>query len=253
VDSNEQINFDEESFRDYPCHKNIIQQAYKRGSVITDLFQDIFDDGTTNMITFFYSPGSNVLGGQSRTPFIDRSYDITFGPQAFNASDLIFVTTVIHETLHANLDYIHESGGFQLGNNTELSYSNLLQAYINSEVGDNDEWEHTFMSNYRREIADAVYSWATSFGGYMPSQNLRNHLERIAWAGLRFVPDTNQTELTEQWSKFVNRPNNESEVLETRKVLEAEIFPFFDEITIDGIDYNASSIRLGEGIDFNCN
>lgn len=239
-------------FNQYPCHKQIINSLYQSNTAITNLFQDLFNETNRDFVTFVPKPNLTGLANTVRNFILENSYFIDIQQEGLASSDLALATIVTHELLHASLNRIYNDGqGFVIpdlpAGETPL-YSELLDGFIQSEVGTNALDQHNFMNNYRDLIAETTYFWATNYGGYTGDTALLNHLKRVAWVGLRFEQGSIGVP-TPAWEIFINQTNNSVEVLEIGKVIEAELYPFANEILVNGVTFDASSIRKGTEID----
>ncbi|WP_271855449.1 hypothetical protein [Patiriisocius marinus] len=195
------ILFNNESWEDYPCQKDIVQEAYNVCSPITNLFQDIFEGNTSADVEFFADP-NYINYAVTEGTFAPERIPITFGLNSLEGSDILMTTVAIHEIFHANLYYIFKvnsedsdpSNDFNIPQNSNPTYAELVEAFASLETGSSSSTiQHNFIANYKNQIAQGVYNWAVTQGGYSESNNLLEDLKKLAWVGLKDTDLWNQS------------------------------------------------------------
>ncbi|GER59948.1 hypothetical protein ULMA_20560 [Patiriisocius marinus] len=215
------ILFNNESWEDYPCQKDIVQGAYNVCSPITNLFQDIFEGNTSADVEFFVDP-NYINYAVTEGTFAPERIPITFGLNSLEGSDILMTTVAIHEIFHANLYYIFKvnsedsdpSNDFNIPQNSNPTYAELVEAFASLETGSSSSTiQHNFIANYKNQIAQGVYNWAVTQGGYSESNNLLEDLKKLAWVGLKD---------TDLWNHFEINPFNQNEVSEINSIISHE-------------------------------
>ena len=204
LDNNGEVDFVDEvifNLGEKPCHLDVIYDAYGLCSPLTGLFQEIFDDTDDNInenynLTYGIIPNSNNNGGTLPLSVIDRScssqangitctININFRESYLNtATDLSIARTTIHETLHAVLVYMYESGLFETNGVTDPDYVDLTEAYADYLISNNP----TLINTTQHElIADFVDDIATSLSIYGNNHGYNQSFsfyKKLAWGGL---------------------------------------------------------------------
>ena len=183
------------NFEGYPCHQMVVHETFKVCSPLTQIFQDIFE-GDPNIVDTNYGITYRVgdINGNGSTLPRSRpngSYDnyfcniiVTFNENYIsNATDLSIARTTIHETLHAYLIFLSETGVID-NQNPEPEFSDLFYSYIDyllsNGLCDLNQSHHDFM-------ADLVDDIATSLSEYGITQGYNlsfSYYQKLAWGGL---------------------------------------------------------------------
>lgn len=224
IDFEEQIVFDN-SWEDRPCQKNIVEQNINRNGNIPQLFTDIFDESG---LPFVYFTANINYGDYAQTTNEGSSTSITYGEPALLGTDLVMAVVTQHEILHASLYEINQNGNtIDIG--SDATYGELLEAWADYKTNGGDQsQQHDFIEQYRNSIAQTVYDWAITDGGYTANATFNlDYVKKLAWLGL--TTDFENEYITEAWEVFSANPANATEVAEILDIIDSETNPFFND------------------------
>ena len=190
---------------EHPCQAKIIKNTFVRSAPLSKLILDIFDsDNSGYNLEFFIDLrlGSGDAGGTLPVSFTSEMNEgiqnIRIGlSEALinNSTDLAIATTVIHESIHAVLIYMIESGKLTVENtNDDFDLSRLVRAYLNYKIeleqfpGDDnvdtsliDNFMHDYMTGLVEDIATSVSSFGKSQDYSIPF----SYYKKLSWLGLK--------------------------------------------------------------------
>jgi len=191
----------------YPCHANVISEAYGVCSPLTQIILDIFEANDTTNLTFDYSSTLSGNGGTKPTfvynPITNTCDVVVNFRESYltTATDLSIARTVIHESIHAIFVYMYESNMFELPNGAidpdfrELANAYTLYLTTNNSNGLN--WtQHQYISEMVDDIATSLKMYGEA-NGYNLSFSF---YQKLSWSGgmlefyePRLLPDGNPT------------------------------------------------------------
>jgi len=178
------------TFANYPCQSMIVSEAVGVCSPLTSLVLNAFEANEgTNLV---FSISNQITGNGSTFPIalynptthtcdvkikIRESYITT-------ATDLSIARTVIHETVHALLIYMHEEGKFYLPSGiVNPTFSDLAEAYTLALYNENanglGQSHHEYMVDLVEDIATSLSAFGSSLGYQLPFTYYR----KMAWSG----------------------------------------------------------------------
>jgi len=188
------------SFKTNPCASSILfslktgQSTYKYDESSNKFIPD--NNLTESILKFFnkskrfditYSIGSlpsDVAGNCDKIDKKWKSYKITLNEDYVGkATDLSIARTLIHETIHAHLNYITKSLPYseQLKSN---EWHALNEIYNNIPYKKKDKLaktHHEYMAGIANLISNCLYDWANA-----NNKNItRAYCSNLAWAGLQ--------------------------------------------------------------------
>lgn len=193
--SDAEVDFEEEIIIDSSvpeCVKNIINKIISEDSYVdlgdmpdfvkqelnlSGVIMDIFNNSSQFHLNFKVGdlqPNDQGLERNAKTNFnvTTRAFDITLNSNYVNnATDLAISRTIIHESLHAYIEYIYQTEVF-----SDLSQS---LSYLLSQNNNNPNTaQHILMTqNFVQSIANSLESWDNSS---LPDSNYYNY---ISWSG----------------------------------------------------------------------
>lgn len=192
-----EILIDEDFEEEFPCQAEITREVYSNCSPLAQLFQDIFESNDEVNVTFTAENlGTFLEGGRTVVVSIPDEFLIKLNTIRLNQStELDIINTVVHEYTHAILYHFYFTGGFDLQNNPNPSYTELLIGFANhrSNFGGN---HHEYMASLINDISEVTYTWAISngydigdFTDYDTNPNdsvngLQIFMQNLSWSGL---------------------------------------------------------------------
>lgn len=168
--------------------ENFINQYVRNTQDPNDEWNKLAQFNDNTLQNYNWTVKSGIIGG-SIIGQTDTQYNVsqniattTFDSQTFNnASDLSWVKTILHESVHAYVLSVAYDESLTQAEKNALLGPNYLSAYINGG--------HTFIATqYLNSMADVLQEYA-EFKGYYPYDNdiakNREFYEDLAWGGLR--------------------------------------------------------------------
>jgi len=214
-----------------PCHLDVVYDAYGICSPLTQMFQNIFENNPNTIdtgygIIYNVTSPTNNNGGTLPTSRPMRSFDgymcniiIRFNENYIDtATDLSIARTTIHETLHAVLIYMLETGAINMAN-PDPDYVDLVQEYINllQELPANINLsQHELMAGLVDDIATSLSQYGNDNGYNLPFSYYR----KMAWGGLTHHRDANNNLIINQF--FIDAVPDANNRIEILSILESE-------------------------------
>ncbi len=241
--SSEEIIITPELEVDYPCQSEKIKNIFVETAPLSQLILDIFDSDSSGYNLVFDvdealedTDFQGITGNTSENSEWDLDkLDITIGlnPDLLNnGTDLAIATTIIHESVHAVLLYMLETGKITIENaNGDRSMTMLVDSYvrfriIQEEFGGVQPTDASEVDNYMHEyMTGLVESIGTSISEYGNSEGYNiafSYYKKLAWHGLEAnlemlmfddedIDEAEEAELLDinntLFDEFENRPN----------------------------------------------
>jgi len=190
VDIEEQIIYDN-TWLPYPCQKKIVKDALESCSPLTEELLNIFQASDYSNLNFTVS--NNITGNGQTSP--QSVYDpntsictttIKIRDTYVGATtDISLARTAIHESVHAILVYLFESGEltYDITGQPLTEYENLVNAHVNHSLGlpaNLGKTHHQVFVEYVYKIAVALENYAIAAG----HTNSYDYYIKLAWGGL---------------------------------------------------------------------
>ena len=204
-----------------PCLKTIMDSIQGHYHGVGKILAQFNDNTLQN---YNWTVNSGVIGGSaigqtaSAYDTVNNIATTTFDSSTFNnASDLSWVKTILHESVHAYVLSVTYDESLTQAEKNALLGPNYLSAYINSG--------HTFIATqYLNSMADILQEYA-EFKGYYPYGNdlakNREFYEDLAWGGLKETAEWDQLSSTTK-TRILNRISIEATGKDLNGIVKAQ-------------------------------
>ncbi|PTX60485.1 hypothetical protein C8N46_106129 [Kordia periserrulae] len=205
----EEVNYEhriiiDSTMMEHPCHAKIIKSTFNSSAAIVQLVKNAFNDDTkfTYRIKATAFPAANSNESAFTDPFPTCTQGNCTVKTEFNkayfvtSSDLIIARNAIHESVHAVLAYLFQTGLLQT-QSSDPDFTELVVAYTTLQASsqadsqqsgqDLNNIQHEFMTGLIDVLALALKSYGDSKGYILPL----SYYKKLTWASSSMIETPN--------------------------------------------------------------
>lgn len=203
---------------DQKCAKEIVKKTLNNSSPLSQKILGYFNQDKDYTITYKNDAIPNGAQGAvyPLADCVDNACNINVVLNNFmlnSSTDVLIAKVALHETLHATLVYLFETGqfvsqGLDPNANSDVDYKTLLGSYIgylvtnnpSNYIGSANQLQHNYINAFIDDMVDTLQVVGGLMGYSADSSIMQDeYLEYLVWSGsLEETPEFNDFDFNEQ-------------------------------------------------------